>query len=329
MDVVDFARRRRGLSIAAPALAAALAVGGLGSVALAQDATPEGGVLPEGLVSPPRPAHIHEGSCGEEELGGIVAPLNDLTASSGAILGNAEATLAETSFTNVPLPLDAILAADHAINVHFSADEIEEYIACGEIGGALNANGALVIGLEELNRSGFTGIAFLAPGADGASTDVSVFVAEGLAERGRGGQAAQEATPGAVGGVADEDDAAEDGQTLTNEEGGMATAAADIDDALEADETATAEADLTDDADETATAEADATAETDADAAGDDGLLDEEGALGTGEIDGTPTTGADADAGTDTAEDAAGGIDAAETPEIDIDATAEADEDEA
>jgi hypothetical protein len=35
-----------------------------------------------------------------------------------------------------------------------------------------------VIGLSEYDGSGFEGIAYLAPGADGASTDVSVFVAE-------------------------------------------------------------------------------------------------------------------------------------------------------
>jgi hypothetical protein len=75
------------------------------------------------------------------------------------------------------LPLDAILGDDHVVNVHLSADEIETYIACGEIGGMLTPEGAVIIGLRELNNSGFTGIAYLAPGADGASTDVSTFVA--------------------------------------------------------------------------------------------------------------------------------------------------------
>ena len=84
---------------------------------------------------------------------------------------------AESSFTSVPLTLDAILGADHVVNVHLSAEEIDTYIACGEIGGMLTPEGAVIIGLRELNNSGFTGIAYLAPGADGASTDVSVFVA--------------------------------------------------------------------------------------------------------------------------------------------------------
>jgi hypothetical protein len=112
------------------------------------------------------------------ELGGIVAPLTDLTAPVGAGAGQAdEASPAESSFTNVPMTLDAILGADHAINVHLSAGQIDTYIACGELGGVVDAGGALVVGLREQSDSGYTGIAFLSPGLDGASTDVSVFIA--------------------------------------------------------------------------------------------------------------------------------------------------------
>ena len=64
--------------------------------------------------------------------------------------------------TSVPLTLDAMLGADHVVNVHLSADKIDTYIACGEIGGRLFPEGAVIIGLRELNNSGFTGIACLA-----------------------------------------------------------------------------------------------------------------------------------------------------------------------
>jgi hypothetical protein len=139
--------------------------------AFAQDATP---VSQE--VAPARPAHIHTGDC--VELGDVVVPLTDLTAPVGEGAGQAdEASPAESSFTNVPMTLDAILGADHAINVHLSAEQIDTYIACGELGGVVDASGALVVGLREQTDSGYTGIAFLAPGADGASTDVSVFIA--------------------------------------------------------------------------------------------------------------------------------------------------------
>jgi hypothetical protein len=192
----------------AAALAGMVALSG--PAAWAQDATPEATA-----VTAPRPAHIHVGNC--NEIGEVVAPLTELTgATGGDRVGQANrAMTAESSFTSVPLTLDAILGADHAINVHLSAEEIDTYIACGEIGGSLSPDGALIIGLRELNGSGFTGIAFLAPGADGASTDVSTFIAPTQDEgRGRGGGAEEttaddeaalptaDATPGA-----DEDEA--------------------------------------------------------------------------------------------------------------------------
>lgn len=173
--------------------AAAAALSGLmalsGASTWAQDATPEAA---DALV--PRPVHIHSGSC--DELGDVVAPLTDLTAPEGDRVGQRRADLAETSFTNVPLALDAILAEDHAINAHLSSEEIGTYIACGNIGGVINANGALVIGLSEDSNSGYTGIAFLQPAADGVSTDVSVFIAETQGGgRDRAADAAPEATP--------------------------------------------------------------------------------------------------------------------------------------
>jgi hypothetical protein len=139
--------------------------------AIAQDATPV--AQP---VAPARPAHIHSGNC--VELGDVVVPLTDLTAPVSESVGQADrATPAESSFTTVPMTLDAVLAADHAINVHLSAERINTYIACGELGGIVDATGAIVVGLREESDSGYTGIAFLSPGADGASTDASVFIA--------------------------------------------------------------------------------------------------------------------------------------------------------
>lgn len=151
-------------------LAAALAVAFGIPGAAAQDATPVG-------EEAGRPAHIHSGSCGDDELGDVVAPLTNLTEPEGDGGGNERAVVAESSFTSVPLTLDALLAEDFAVNIHLSAEEIGTYIACGEIGGPLAGDGSLQIGLKQQNDSGFTGIAFLAPGADNASTDVSVFIA--------------------------------------------------------------------------------------------------------------------------------------------------------
>jgi hypothetical protein len=182
--------------------------------AIAQEATPAAdGERPR--ANQPHPAHIHAGSCANGELGDIVAPLADATAPRGRGAGNEDATTAATSFTVVPLPLDAILAADHAVNVHLSAEQIDVYIACGELGGPLNDDGTLVVGLREQSNSRFSGIAFLAPGADGASTNVSVFVADDRSRNRDGvGGANAAGTPSAVGGAQDatnEDDLTGDG----------------------------------------------------------------------------------------------------------------------
>ena len=176
----------------AAALAGMMALGG--PAAWAQDATPQAS---DSMA--PRPAHIHTGTC--DEVGEVVAPLTDLTgAIGGDRVGQARRAIpAESSFTNVPMTLDAILGADHVVNVHLSAEEIGTYIACGEIGGMLTPEGNVIIGLRELNDSGFTGIAYLAPGADGASTDVSVFVAPTQEEgrtRSRNAEEEEYATPG-------------------------------------------------------------------------------------------------------------------------------------
>jgi uncharacterized cupredoxin-like copper-binding protein len=160
-----------------------------GPVAWAQDATPAAEA-----PLPPRPVHIHSGNC--SQLGDVVQPLTDLTGGDGDRVGQARRAIAgESSYTSVPMTLDAILTGGHAINVHQSAEDIGTYIACGEIGGRLTANGALIIGLRQQSSSGYTGIAYLAPGADGASTDVSVFIAQ--TGRARAQAAGAGATPAA------------------------------------------------------------------------------------------------------------------------------------
>jgi hypothetical protein len=93
----------------------------------------------------------------------------------------------------------------------------------------LEADGSLVIGLRELNNSGFTGIAFLSPTADGAGTAVSVFIAETQRGRNRGGnEAAATSTPegAAMGGMEMASPTAEEGtmgvmSSPTAEEGVM------------------------------------------------------------------------------------------------------------
>jgi plastocyanin len=122
----------------------------------------------------PHPAHIHSGTC--DELGDIVEPLTDVAEdTAGEKFGAAEAVVVKESETDVPLSLSDILAAPHAINIHESADAIQNYIACGEIGGRV-VDGDLLIGLKEINGSGHSGIARLE--TDDDATEVYVYLAE-------------------------------------------------------------------------------------------------------------------------------------------------------
>lgn len=130
----------------------------------------------------PHPAHIHVGSC--PAPGDVVAPLSDVsfdmivdgTASAGAEpVGQASAIPVEASVTTVPMALAEIVAGQHAINVHASADDLGTYIACGDIGGITIGAGDLPIGLGELNGSGASGVAWLHDNDDGTTT-VSVFI---------------------------------------------------------------------------------------------------------------------------------------------------------
>lgn len=155
-----FVSTRRWLVSAVPvvALAAASLVGP--SVVRAQDEVAH-------------PAHIHAGTC--EELGDVVVPLTDVTLPVTAATGPESALAVKISDTFVPLSIEEIVAGGHAINVHESAENIGEYIACGAVGGAVE-NGRLIIGLGELNDSGHTGVAALIAVQGG--TDVSIFLVE-------------------------------------------------------------------------------------------------------------------------------------------------------
>jgi hypothetical protein len=75
-------------------------------------------VLVEGATGD-HPMHLHAGTCAE--LGDIVVPLNDVNAQGESV-------------TDVPIALSTILEqGPHAINIHLSADEIQTYIACGDV----------------------------------------------------------------------------------------------------------------------------------------------------------------------------------------------------
>ena len=143
----------------------------------------------------PHPAHIHAGSC--DELGDIVEPLNNVTSiGEGEVEGAESALPVKVSETEIELPLADILAAPHAVNIHESEENIQNYIACGDIGGRL-ADGRLVIGLQEINGSDHSGVAVLEEDDDD-ETDISVYLVEEgavAAEEPAAREAEDEATP--------------------------------------------------------------------------------------------------------------------------------------
>lgn len=65
-----------------------------------------------------QPAHIHEGTCAKLDP----KPKYGL---SNVVDGKSTST--------VPVALDAILDGKHAINVHKSAQEVQTYVACGDL----------------------------------------------------------------------------------------------------------------------------------------------------------------------------------------------------
>lgn len=149
----------RSLSLAAGA--ALLVVAAAAPVALAQGAVPH-------------PAHIHSGAC--PTPGDVVAPLSDISEISGDAAGSTAAAHIETSTTSVKIALADILAADHSIVVHHSADDMGTYVACGDIGGVV-VDGTLAVALGELNGSGANGVATLTDAGDGTTT-VTVYLTD-------------------------------------------------------------------------------------------------------------------------------------------------------
>ncbi len=160
-------------------LAGRVARGGAG-LALAQETT---------TTIESHPSHIHAGTCAELDPN-PAAPLNNLlpiAADPDDIEGSLQDVETVGVLTASPIfyadneyvdfSWDDMLAESHAINVHKSDQEIDQYIACGDIGGTpVDDGNKLVIALHPQNDSGYTGIAILEKDDDG-NVDVEVYLA--------------------------------------------------------------------------------------------------------------------------------------------------------
>jgi hypothetical protein len=149
------------------------------------ETTPVGGV--GGLIQPgePLPARIFAGRCGA--LGaepafqlidvGSVEGVEDDESPQGALT----AIPAEFSTTVVNTTLADLLASEFAIDVRVDAADPATSIACGDIGGPVEAGAAgneLAVGLQERGQSAYSGIGQLQD--EGDRTLVRVFLARGL-----------------------------------------------------------------------------------------------------------------------------------------------------
>jgi len=184
------------MNVSSPSFGRSIRLGSVAALTALALLTP--GLAAQNDAAESHPAHIHSGTCAN--LGDVVAPLTDVTyiGNNEGRTGAASAIPVESSETVVDMPLQDLIDGDYAINIHKSADEIDTYIACGDIGGVVTTDQGedqpeLIIGLGELNNSGYTGIAWL--GADGDQTRVGVTLVEAASAGGASTESAQEASP--------------------------------------------------------------------------------------------------------------------------------------
>ena len=126
----------------------------------------------------PHPSHIHAGDC--TMPGDVIAPLSDVGVVGNDAQGAESHTHVDIGLSTVDLPLEAILAADHSIMVHQSADDLGTILACGSIGGH-DVDGRFLVGISPWDGSGYAGIAWLTDNGDG-TTDVEVTLLQTGAE---------------------------------------------------------------------------------------------------------------------------------------------------
>jgi hypothetical protein len=128
-----------------------------------------------------RMTNLYGGTCDEPDMQNGYYPLSPVVLAQGEPVGQSIAIEAETGYQTVNIPLDTLIDESHVIAVHENLKPNAPIIACGEVGGVNDHDGELVIGLKEMNNSGFTGIARLSYNpADDQKTDVAVYIAKGL-----------------------------------------------------------------------------------------------------------------------------------------------------
>src|SRR3712207_2226712 len=123
-----------------------------------------------------RPAELRSGTCGSP--GEVVVPLANLVFASGDLQGQTGATPVEQSGTVVQFDIADFLTSSHVVVVRESPT-VSTVVACGDIGGALNPDGTLAVGMNGMNGSGLSGVAYFTPIDTFSNTLVTVLLVGG------------------------------------------------------------------------------------------------------------------------------------------------------
>src|SRR5215213_5149175 len=123
-----------------------------------------------------RPAELRDGTC--DSLGEVVVPLANLVYASGNLQGQTSATPVEQSGTVVQFAIADFLSSNHIVVVQESP-AVSTVVACGHIGGALNPDGTLAVGMQAMNGSGLSGVAYFTPIDTFSNTLVTVLLVGG------------------------------------------------------------------------------------------------------------------------------------------------------
>lgn len=136
-------------------------------------------------------SYIHEGTC--EALGATVEEIEDLERDHhddhddddrreheriwdriGGGDPRPETLWAEDD--DVDMSLDALMGGEYVITIHEDDDEDSTVIACGAITGEVDADGGLLVDLEEIDDSGFEGRAYLMPEDDDDDDETEIHI---------------------------------------------------------------------------------------------------------------------------------------------------------
>jgi hypothetical protein len=128
-----------------------------------------------------RPAELRAGTCAG--LGEVVMHLAQVVFTVGDPLGQTGATPVEQSGTVVPFTIEQLLASEHAVVVQESIDAAATPVACGVVGGALNPDGTLAVGMNSMNDSSLSGVAYFTPIETFQNTLITILLVDTSSDR--------------------------------------------------------------------------------------------------------------------------------------------------